>query len=60
MGLMPNDVAIEINGVRLNDMQQAYGVINELREAQEASIKVERDGEIKDVLFSPVATIISK
>lgn len=52
MGLMPNDVAIEINGVRLNDMQQAYGLINELREAKEASIKVERDGEIKDVLFS--------
>ncbi len=52
MGLMPNDVAIEINGVRLNDMQQAYGIINELREAKQASIKVERDGEIKDVLFS--------
>jgi general secretion pathway protein C len=52
IGLMPNDVAIEINGVRLNDMQQAYGVFNELREAKEASIKVERDGEIKDVLFS--------
>ncbi|MCT6701292.1 type II secretion system protein GspC [Rheinheimera sp. 4Y26] len=52
MGLMPNDVAIEINGVRLDDMQQAYGLINELREAKEASIKVERDGEIKDVLFS--------
>lgn len=52
MGLMPNDVAIEINGVRLNDMQQAYGVISELREAKEASIKVERDGEIKDVLFT--------
>jgi general secretion pathway protein C len=33
-------------------MQQAYGLINELREAKEASIKVERDGEIKDVLFS--------
>ncbi|MFN6969468.1 MAG: type II secretion system protein GspC [Rheinheimera sp.] len=52
MGLMPNDVAIEINGVRLNDMQQAYSIINELREAKEASIKVERDGEIKDVLFT--------
>lgn len=52
MGLMPNDVAIEINGVRLNDMQQAYGIISELREAKEASIKVERDGEIKDVLFT--------
>ncbi len=49
MGLQPNDVAIEINGVRLNDMQQAYGVINELREASQASIKVERDGEIQDI-----------
>jgi general secretion pathway protein C len=49
MGLRPNDVAIEINGVRLNDMQQAYGVINELREASQASIKVERDGQIQDI-----------
>ncbi len=49
MGLKPNDVAIEINGVRLNDMQQAYGVINELREASQASIKIERDGEIQDI-----------
>lgn len=49
MGLLPNDVAIEINGVRLDDMQQAYGVINDLREARQASIKIERDGEIRDV-----------
>lgn len=49
MGLKPNDVAIEINGVRLDDMQQAYGVINELREASQASIKIERDGEIRDI-----------
>ena len=52
MGLKPNDVAIEINGVRLNDMQQAYGVINELREASQASIKIERDGEIRDIQVS--------
>jgi general secretion pathway protein C len=49
MGLKPNDVAIEINGVRLNDMQQAYGVVNELREASQASIKIERDGAIQDI-----------
>ena len=49
MGLQPNDVAIEINGVRLDDMQQAYGVINDLREAKQASIKIERDGEIRDI-----------
>lgn len=49
MGLQANDVAIEINGVRLDDMQQAYGVINDLREARQASIKIERDGEIRDI-----------
>lgn len=51
-GLKPNDVAIEINGVRLNDMQAAYGVIAELRDASQATIKVERDGEIRDVVIN--------
>lgn len=49
LGLMPNDVAIEMNGVLLNDMQQAARVMQELAEAKEVSIKVERDGMIKDV-----------
>ena len=52
LGLQANDLAIEINGIRLDDMQQAMGVINELREAQEATIKIERDGETKDILVS--------
>lgn len=52
LGLQRNDLAVEINGIRLNDMQQAMRVINELRDAREASIKVERDGETRDILFS--------
>lgn len=52
LGLQRNDLAVEINGVRLNDMQQAMRVINELRDAKEASIKIERDGETRDVLVS--------
>jgi general secretion pathway protein C len=52
MGLQQNDLAIEINGIPLNDMQQAMRVINELREATEATLKIERDGEIRDILFS--------
>ncbi|GAA0565953.1 MULTISPECIES: type II secretion system protein GspC [Rheinheimera] len=52
LGLQPNDLAVEINGIALNDMQQAMSVINELREAKEAAIKVERDGEIRDILVS--------
>lgn len=52
LGLRPNDLAIEINGIRLNDMQQAMNVINELRDAKEAAIKIERDGEIRDILVN--------
>ncbi len=52
LGLQPNDLAIEINGIALTDMQQAMNVINELRDAKEAAIKIERDGEIRDILVS--------
>ena len=52
MGLQANDLAVEINGIALNDMQQAMSVINELRDAKEAAIKIERDGEIRDILVS--------
>jgi general secretion pathway protein C len=52
LGLQPNDLAVEINGIALNDMQQAMNVINELRDAKEAAIKIERDGEIRDILIS--------
>lgn len=52
MGLQQNDLAIEINGVALNDLQQAMRVINDLRDATEATLKIERDGEIRDILFS--------
>lgn len=52
LGLQQGDIAVEINGIPLNDMQQAMRVINEIRDATEASIKIERDGEIRDILFS--------
>jgi len=52
MGLKANDIAVEINGTPLNDMQQAMGIMRELRQATQASLKVERDGETKDIVFS--------
>lgn len=52
MGLQQNDLAIEINGVALNDLQQAMRVINDLRDASEATLKIERDGEVREILFS--------
>ncbi|WP_337841694.1 type II secretion system protein GspC [Rheinheimera sp.] len=52
MGLQTNDIAVEINGTPLNDMQQAMVVMRELREATQASIKIERDGQTRDIVFS--------
>lgn len=52
LGFQQGDLAVEINGVPLNDMQQAMRVINELREASEAAVKIERDGTIRDILVS--------
>lgn len=52
LGFQQGDLAIEINGVPLNDIQQAGRIINDLREASEAAIKIEREGEIRDILVS--------
>jgi general secretion pathway protein C len=52
LGLQPNDLAIEINGIALTDMQQAMNVLNELRDAKEAALKIERGGEIREILVS--------
>lgn len=51
-GLKANDLAVEINGYALNDMQQAMSVLRELREASEANIVVERNGQRTEILFS--------
>lgn len=51
-GLRSNDIAIEINGYQLNDMQQAMSAMKELQEMTEANIVVERRGKIVEVLFS--------
>ncbi len=51
-GLRPNDLAIEINGYALNDMQQAMTALQELRQVSEANIVVERDGARTEILFS--------
>ena len=51
-GLKHNDLAIEINGYDLTDMQQALSLMRELREITEANITVLRDG-------SPVQIILA-
>jgi len=52
MGLQNNDLAIAINGYQLTDMRQAMTAMQELREATDATISIERDGRVIDVQFS--------
>ena len=52
MGLKNNDLAIAINGYQLTDMRQAMTAMQELREATDATISIERDGRVIDVQFS--------
>lgn len=51
-GLQANDLAIAINGFQLTDMKQAMSAMNELRTSTDASITIERDGQVMDVQFS--------
>lgn len=52
MGLKSGDLATSINGYQLTDMKQAMAAIGELRNASSATIVIERQGQILDVLFS--------
>lgn len=52
LGFRPNDLAIEINGLALNDLQQANMAMAQLREASDASVRIERDGELIDIQFN--------
>lgn len=51
-GFRPNDLAVEVNGYSLNDMQQAMTALREFRNLTEANIVVERDGIRTEILFS--------
>ncbi|MCC5851801.1 MAG: type II secretion system protein GspC [Alkalimonas sp.] len=52
LGFRPNDLAVEINGIPLTDLQQANQVLGQLREASDASVRIERDGELIDIQFN--------
>lgn len=52
LGFRPNDLAVEINGIPLNDLQQANMAMEQLREATDASVRIERDGELIDIQFN--------
>ena len=56
-GFRPNDLAVEVNGYALNDMQQAMKGLREFRTLTEANIVVERDGIRTEILFSLDAAV---
>lgn len=51
-GLRNGDIAVEINGYDLTDLTQAMTAMQELRNATEARLLVERNGEIIETQFS--------
>ncbi|AWB68692.1 type II secretion system protein GspC [Saccharobesus litoralis] len=51
-GLRNGDIAIEINGYDLTDLSQAMLAMQELRSATEATLMVERNGEMVETHFS--------
>ncbi|EWH11229.1 general secretion pathway protein C [Catenovulum agarivorans DS-2] len=52
VGLNAGDIAIEINGYDLTNLSQAMQAMAQLKDAQEASIMVERDGSVRQIFIS--------
>ncbi|MFI3245252.1 MAG: type II secretion system protein GspC [Ferrimonas sp.] len=51
-GLQPNDLAVSINGYDLTDLGQAALFMGELPQLTDASVMVERDGQLTQIEFS--------
>lgn len=49
VGLVPGDIAVQINGKDLTDMRQAQQALVELRKADHVDLLVERNGEVLDI-----------
>jgi len=52
VGLEAGDIATQINGYDLTNLSQAMQAMTELKEAQEASLIVERNGSVKQIFIS--------
>ena len=48
-GLQRNDLLRAVNGISLDDPQQAYGIMNELQNAGELTLTIDRGGQILTV-----------
>ncbi|WP_369434679.1 PDZ domain-containing protein [Psychromonas sp. MME1] len=51
-GLQSGDLAVEVNGVDLTDMQEALGLMKMLPTMSEITLTVERGGELHEIYFT--------
>ena len=51
-GLKSGDVAIQMNGLDLTNPSEAAQALKALREEQEVSLLLDRDGDMTEILFS--------
>lgn len=52
VGLMPNDLAVSLNGYDLTDTRQAMDIAKQLKDLTEMSLTVERDGQLHSIYLS--------
>ena len=51
-GLQSGDLAVEVNGVDLTDMQEALGLMKMLPTMSEITLTVEREGQLHEIYFT--------
>ncbi|GAA4891324.1 type II secretion system protein GspC [Ferrimonas pelagia] len=51
-GLKPNDIAVSVNGYDLTNLAEAAQLMGELQELTDASLMVERDGQLTQIDFA--------
>jgi len=52
MGLRRGDIVTSVNGVQLNDMQQAMSLMKDVQLMQEVTVDIQRDGEQLNLLLN--------
>ena len=52
VGLQPNDLAVALNGIDLTNQSEAFGALNQLKEANDIELTVERNNQLHTVYLT--------
>lgn len=52
VGLLPNDLAVSLNGIDLTNQSEAYGALKQLKEANDIELTVERNNQLHTVYLT--------